>query len=379
MQIKPVTKRDLLQEEQQVEEQAVEEAEVLVETEQVVRPSIFALAAKKEIPSFSIPSRTHSKGLIPWEIYDWVEKGNNPKKVTDLVLHDGIFIRDAYRDEDIAFIAEHFTNLRSITFLTGSLSDNCMKELKKLPHLTTVWMSNHASSFTDAGLYELAQAAPQLQTLVLERLWDSVTGTTLDKTLQALPHLRTFRISEGSIPWPVLANALRKSSVTQLEFDRYPTGSGPEALKVWKETFSVMKNLQAISLDAQEAIDAATMLDSMQNLQKLTIYWTPLEHDQKLPASLTYLKLDFTFDGAPLPVLVEKASRLRQLEVLSIGSWLQPSDYENIDFAKLLANGFESLKEIRFDYPPEEVHGLIRKLARLRPDLKIRIDPYVPG
>lgn len=213
-----------VQHDQQPVDQAVEETQVLVETGEVVHPSIFALAAKKEIPSFSIPSRTFSSGLMPWEIYEWVEKGKDPKKVTDLILHDGLFSETWFTDEDIAFIADHFTNLRSIKFLTGSISDGAMKELKKLPHLTSVWLSNHASSFTDAGLYELAQAVPKLKTLVLERLWDSVTGSKLDKTLQALPHLQSLRISGGSIPWPVLANALPKSSITQLEFERYDTG-----------------------------------------------------------------------------------------------------------------------------------------------------------
>jgi len=379
MQIKPVDKINVLQDDQRVVDQAVDETEVLVETARGLHPSIFALAAKKEIPSFSIPSRTFSTGLMPWEIYDWVNRGKDPKKVTDLVLHDGMFAEDWFKDQDIAFIAEHFTNLRSIKFLTGSLSDSSMKELKKLPQLTSVWLSNHSSSFTDAGLYELALAVPKLGTLVLERLWDSVTGSMLDKTLQALPHLRSLRISEGSIPWPVLENSLQKSSITHLEFDRFDTGTGPEAMKVWRETFSAMKNLQSISLEAQEGTHARTMLDSMSNIQKLNLYWTPIEPDQELPASLKCVKLDFTFEGAPLSVLVEKASRLPQLEVLAIGYWNQPANYENIDFAEHLANGFKALKEIRFDYPPEEVYGLIKRLKYLRPELKIYIDPYVNG
>ena len=372
----------------QRDEQAPAPAEAVPPVKQV---SLFALAAQKEMQPLSLSFSRRSM------LYDWINKGNDPKTVTDLVIQDGWSSREIstipgqeFRDQDLAFIAERFTNLRSIKFNCTyyNITDSSMKELKKLPHLTSVWL-RETHKITDAGIYELALACPQLNTLILEAL-PGVRGATLEKTLANLPHLQSLHLLRSyphanfPISWQMLAKALAGSTISHLELsNNFDTGNGPAAIALWHQSFSMMPNLRSISMNRQEAYQARTILAAAPNLQTLNLWGTPLEADHELPPSLKTLDISgYVFNRAAFPGVVQKASRLPQLETLSITSNYFPANYSEIDFAKLLTTDFPALKELRFndslrfnDHIDEGLIGLAKKLQSLRNGLKVTLKP----
>jgi hypothetical protein len=160
--------------------------------------------------------------------------------------------------------------------------------------------------------------------------------------------------------------------------DNFDVGSGPEAIALWQKCFASMPNLHSIALGKQTAAQAHTILASSTNLTKLTLVGTPLAADQELPIALKALELyGYVFNRTALPGIVERASRLPELEVLNITSSTYPASYAEMQFALRLKEGFPRLKELHFN-DMAEFHGkpdtalleLARTLQRERPNLR---------
>lgn len=356
------------------------------ETAAVTSINLFELAANLEVPSFSLFFINRS------QLYDWINKGNDPKKVTDLVIQDGWSSRNVdtiagqeYRDQDIAYLAERFTNVRSIKFNCSHyyVTDKAMKELKKMPHLTSVWL-RELHRLTDDGLNELSLACPQVQTLILEAL-PNVTGSRLDKTLANLPRLQSLELlrsyphAGAPIHWATLAKALMGTSISHLQFStNFDTGNGLDAISIWQNTFATMPNLRSITLTREEAYQARTILSAASAIHTLNLWGTELDEDVELPASIKTLDLaGYVFNRGSLPSIFQKAIRLPQLEKFSILSSSYPANYSDIDLAHFLTTGFPALKEFRFNddghfnhHIDQGLPDLVSRLQLLRPDVK---------
>lgn len=135
------------------------------------------------------------------EFYQWTEKGEDPKAIHFLTIHDLWSSRrfdyipgQQFKDQDFALITQLFSN---ITYLklnpTLELTDDTLKNLSNLPDLKEIHIKgdNIFERFTDNAFFIIAEAAPQLEIISLEGPFAKLKGDSFVEALEHFPQLES--------------------------------------------------------------------------------------------------------------------------------------------------------------------------------------------
>lgn len=283
------------------------------------------------------------------DMYKWFETAHDFSSIEHISIQDGwssrnsdFKLNESYMDEDLDFITQHFSKLRSLEFnLNTQITDQSMPSLQRLTKLKEVTL-RETINISDYGLFLMGTYSPQIESLSLIGPLPQIQGKTLHELFDTLPNLHSFLIGVTTkvpeVPsWITLSKSLENTTISKLEFSGYDVGSNDEALEAWTATFETMLNLKEIDLDRLEVTQGQMLLSALEkghSLKTLTIrYFGP---DEKL----------FSY-------------------------------YERLGLEEKLANGFSSLDTLclspGFEFESPRVFNLAKKIKTLRPDLNLFI------
>lgn len=328
------------------------------------------------------------------DLYKWLASDNNASEITVLTIQDGWSSRQSdfingehFEDQDIALIAQEFNHLKFLKLnLNVKLTDAAIKYLEHLSNLQELYFRK-MERLTDAGLFNLAQAAPNLEVLSFEGPFKVLRGESFEVLLDHLPCLKVLRMIEGTqgIPKGVIASALRDTEIEELVFgNNQPVGYGEECEKIWGETFAAMPQLHHLMLARMDEKLCHTLLEGLKKgkpaIEKITLLGSSLSQKQQpFPIGLKSLCLQgyifFKDHAQALGELILKAQELPELEVLEI----YPHTYFKEPLLQLqssLQEGFPSLQELHLfqsDAYPHVKHIAIT-IKQQKPQLKVFVD-----